>query len=350
MITVSHRCFFHCRFGPGPHRVKVFVVFPDDADEEEYTFTLEMAPLSSTPHAVHIFLEQVYHHLWDDAYIYLNGPHILQIGPEQTFEEESHNGDDRAAALKPFRELQLDTLVFPEYSEDFPHSMWTVGFTGRPGGPDFYINKVDNSKLHGPGGQFQHDLDEFADPCFAKVVDGFGTLKKIFSVPTSEDPEWKWFYDDPIYIVAMEIIDLATPQNDGVVSQEEQLAVNQNQGNNTSHHHHRTEEKDSWDSSDSGDGVDHSQGSSDMTGPGASENTTYAQNGPVVEPETGHAETFESSPGTDSSSTRVDPVSTEGEKGGYAETGEDAKTSTKKHFHRKHKEKLQHPHLEHVVP
>ena len=199
-------CF---RFGPGPHEVEFSVVLPYDEKEQERQFVVEMAPLDSMPHAVHLFLEQVDHGLWNDAQFYLNGPHVLQGGPsyEEVDDDESEE-EARARRLLPFRKLQLDSLVFPEYSNDFPHLQWTLGLTGRPGGPDFYINKADNTRSHGPGGQSQHDLEEFADPCFAKVVDGFDVLKEIFSVETvQDDPEYKWFFEEPVYIVHAEIME-----------------------------------------------------------------------------------------------------------------------------------------------
>jgi hypothetical protein len=134
-----------------------------------------MAPLSDMPHAVHLFLEQVSHELWDNSWFYINGPHVLQAGPQ--VEEGDGTGEDpRSVSLRPFHELDLEKMSFPEYSENFPHVPWTLGFTGRPGGPDFYINKVDNRYAHGPGGQHHHDLQELADSCFAKVIKGFEAL------------------------------------------------------------------------------------------------------------------------------------------------------------------------------
>lgn len=45
---------------------------------------------------------------------------------------------------------------------------------GRPGGPDFYISTIDNTKNHGPGSQNKDAklLDE-ADNCFAMLISGF---------------------------------------------------------------------------------------------------------------------------------------------------------------------------------
>lgn len=179
------------------------LVLPTESPDHVRTFLLEMAPLNIMPHSVHLFLEQVSHNLWKDAFFYLNGPHVLQGGPQaEAGWEEATGLDTRELALRPFRELELAHLAFPEYSTDFPHVPWSVGFTGRPGGPDFYINKMDNSFAHGPGGQYQHDLDEFGDPCFAKVVDGFDTLHDVFRLSTySDNSQYNNFMKEPVRIL-----------------------------------------------------------------------------------------------------------------------------------------------------
>jgi len=82
------------------------------------------------PHANHLFLEQVSHGLWNNAAFHVNQVHILQVGPSTREHREK------------FRDYELERLAFPEYSEQFPHSRWTLGFAGRPGGPSWYINKV----------------------------------------------------------------------------------------------------------------------------------------------------------------------------------------------------------------
>jgi len=181
----------------------------------EHYFIAEMAPLSLVPHAVHLFLQQVYHGLWDHTFIYLNGPHVAQWGPQQFYEDGSataDGNDDRALALKPFRDMRLDTLAFPEYSPEFPHVPWTLGFTGRPGGPDVYINKVDNTVAHGPGGQYQHDIEEQADPCFARIVEGKESLEKVFHLPVYGDgSDYNYFLHDPIEIIKAVVLD-GTPE------------------------------------------------------------------------------------------------------------------------------------------
>ena len=119
----------------------------------------DMAPLDLMPVAVNLFLQQVHHGLWDGCYFVANPHHVLQAGPHD------HGR---------FRDAKLESMPFQEYHEGYPHERHTVGFSGRPGGPNFYINKINNTMTHGPGGQDQHDLHEEADSCFAKLSGGGG--------------------------------------------------------------------------------------------------------------------------------------------------------------------------------
>jgi hypothetical protein len=102
-------------FGEGPHRVKVSLKLPGDEEGIEHYIVIEMAPLDLMPHAVHLFLEQVAHHLWDNTKIYLNGPHIFQAGPQD------YMGDTEGSALQRFLDTKLDKLSFPEYNPEYPH-------------------------------------------------------------------------------------------------------------------------------------------------------------------------------------------------------------------------------------
>jgi len=195
------------RFGPGPHEVQ----FSFTMQGVERNFVVEMAPLEYVPHAVHVFLEQVEHGLWNGCYFYLNGPHVIQAGPQLSDEDEASSDDedaeDRATAMHPFKSQGLDQLAFPDYSDNFPHSPWTLGFTGRPGGPDFYINKVDNTKSHGPGGQFQHALEEQGDSCFGKITRGKEHAAALFAQPVYGDrSEWHFFLTEPVEINKAEIL------------------------------------------------------------------------------------------------------------------------------------------------
>jgi hypothetical protein len=177
----------------------------------DYDIVIEMAPLDTVPHAIHLFLEQIEHGLWNGAYFYINTRHVLQAGPS------SPNGYKDLAKGKPpdtkrFEDLQLDTLAFPDYSHEFPHDIWTVGFAGRPGGPDFYINKLDNIESHGPGGQIQHALEEQGDSCFGRITKGKEHMDDLlFNQPTIREGDFKEFMQNQVPIVRAVIL---TPKPD----------------------------------------------------------------------------------------------------------------------------------------
>jgi len=130
---------------------------------------METAPIDQMPHAIRTFMDFVQNHVFDDTLFIHKVEHVVLAAPI-----------DLDGNLKN-REMSK-SLLFPEYSEKFPHVEHTVGFQGRPGGPQIYINLDDNSHDHGPGGQKQYDLVEEADPCFAKVISGFDVLKDMISI------------------------------------------------------------------------------------------------------------------------------------------------------------------------
>jgi hypothetical protein len=255
------------RFGPGPHRVEITYALGyldshnNNAVEDtrpRYNFVVQLAPLDAVPHAIHLFLEQVEHGLLTGTYFYLNGPHIVQAGPQldedehfeyedvktfdengqitnndgdpvhvaaakslhvwsaRTAEEEGEDDDEgnefaqEDRRMRRFAEMGLDKLAFPDYSPEFPHVPWTLGYTGRPGGPDWYINKVDNTKGHGPGGQHQHALEEQGDSCFGFVEEGQGRTNlamHLFGGSIYNDrTEWHYFLEEPVEIVQAVIL------------------------------------------------------------------------------------------------------------------------------------------------
>jgi len=183
-------------FGPGPHEVELEIEYPkylDDVEPASWprtrgTFRMEMAPLPLMPIAVNLFLQQVHHKLWNGSSFVINAMHILQAGPHTYSEGPPGSYDANIPELAgKFESARLDKMPFQEYSKDYPHAKYTLGFAGRPGGPDFYINKIDNSVNHGPGGQSHHDLHEEADPCFAKLVKGMEILDELNMLPTDMD-------------------------------------------------------------------------------------------------------------------------------------------------------------------
>ena len=60
------------------------------------------------------------HGLWNNAWFYLNGPHVLQGGPQNEEPAPGHP-PKKGMSLNQFKEQGLDALAFPEYSDEFPH-------------------------------------------------------------------------------------------------------------------------------------------------------------------------------------------------------------------------------------
>jgi cyclophilin family peptidyl-prolyl cis-trans isomerase len=179
---MSHRRVLE-KYGPGPHKVEVMLAFdPDSKLEGDATrFVLELAPVDDMPHAVHWFLEQVDNKLWDKCAFHRNANHVIQAGPVGNFLTAPNEG-----LSKKFKDSGFDSVLFQEYSDNYKHYKYTLGYAGRPGGPDFYINMQDNSRLHGPGGQGSYTDNEEADPCFSRVVEGFDAVVRMHQSDNEE--------------------------------------------------------------------------------------------------------------------------------------------------------------------
>lgn len=194
-------------FGPGPHRVEFKIEYPhapnppENENSDPTTWVrwtsyllMEMAPIDLMPHTVNLFLKQVIQGLWDGTSVAMNARHVLQIGPQYTapgIDIDAAN-DAGMKRYQDFYAKGLHKLTYQEYSPKYPHTQYTVGLAGRPSGPDFYINKIDNTIMHGPGGQMHSgEMHNEADPCFAKLMDGtrpfMDILAAIDKVPVTSE-------------------------------------------------------------------------------------------------------------------------------------------------------------------
>jgi cyclophilin family peptidyl-prolyl cis-trans isomerase len=148
-------------YGPGPHRVRFTAELGENLNS---TFIVELVPVEAMPHSVHFFLDLVAAHVWDHT-VFLHHEdvdHVMATAPIDYYTQK--------VKFMHLHTLGWANLGFPEYHEDFPHEKYTLGFAGQ--GPTFYINTMDNARIHGPGGQGHHLLPQDADPCFGKVVEG----------------------------------------------------------------------------------------------------------------------------------------------------------------------------------
>ena len=82
-----------------------------------------------------------------------------------------YDGSPASDKEKDFSEAGLESVAFREYSPKYPHTKHTIGFAAD-GSPSFYINTEDNTEIH------------VGDPCFAKIISGFDTIRRLESSPT----------------------------------------------------------------------------------------------------------------------------------------------------------------------
>jgi len=150
------------RWGTG----NVYVDFQTDYGD----FRMKMAPFSVMPHTTSWFLTLADSGYWDGCGFVRNAMHILQANCNP---KESSVGKSQ----------ERISIAFQEYNEKYQHRPYTFGIAGRPGGPDWYINLIDNSRTHGPGGQ---PKDPEADPCFAELVSGKEVIKKLHKLEHEE--------------------------------------------------------------------------------------------------------------------------------------------------------------------
>lgn len=186
------------KFGPGPHNVELHVQFDSHKGRvDQGWILLELAPLDEMPHATYWFLEQVSRKLFDGNSFNRNPGHIIQAGPYKNFLTNNKDPPSR----EKFKKSGFDSILFQEYSPKFPHKTHTVGYSGRPGGPSFYINIKDNTVPHGPGGQSIGDVSE-ADVCFAKVKKGIDLVDRMSKLPVKDGGQ----FESNVAIVSAHII------------------------------------------------------------------------------------------------------------------------------------------------
>lgn len=152
------------KFGKGPYGIEVCVIM----EGERKFFTIQTAPNELAPHTIRTFMEMVHHKIWDETIFYHQAEHVA-VGVPVNIKGEKREGEF------------VKSLLFPEYSEKFPHKENTIGFQGNPGGPEFYINIDDNTNYHGPGKQ-AYDAMEEGESCFGKIVRGMDVVQKFQAI------------------------------------------------------------------------------------------------------------------------------------------------------------------------
>jgi hypothetical protein len=146
-------------------KIKLDVEFPDSMINNNINKTdsiiFELAPIDLVPYSIFYFLRLIDN--WEGGSFFRNAGHVKQV---------------------KYYNTKMKSLAFQEYSSEFPHIKYSLGFAGRPGGPQFYISTRDNTVNHGPGSQ--GSLTE-ADSCFAKInlndINSINTVNNISFQP-----------------------------------------------------------------------------------------------------------------------------------------------------------------------
>jgi hypothetical protein len=136
------RALLPIRYGPEPYIVDMKVGFPQtmlqagnwSAAEPQFAIIpIKMAPMEHVPYCTFYFLENIVKNFKKGSF-HRRASHVLQamIG-----------GGNKAAGF-----------AFQEYSKEYPHKKYTLGYAGRPSSAHaLYISTMDNSGNHGPGSQ-----------------------------------------------------------------------------------------------------------------------------------------------------------------------------------------------------
>jgi hypothetical protein len=156
--------------------VKVEIAFLNDEEAgmaeavvKQASFVIQMLDLSKMPHAIHLFLEQVNHNLWNDISFAMSSPSILLADPNSRVDSGDNN------RISAFEDAGLAAMGFVEplhNSSGVPNDAWSVCFVGK--GPAFYIDKENR--------QSTNDDDS---PCFGVVKDGKNVLREMYNANTS---------------------------------------------------------------------------------------------------------------------------------------------------------------------
>ena len=142
-------------------------------ETSEGSMLMETAPFHLLPVVVYYFLNQVEEKLWDHRAFFRAESHVIQAS------DMCGDCEDRESRIK-----HQKGIPFQEYSDQYPHHKFVLGIAGRPGGPDIYVNMMDNEKLHGPGGQgFAYNGDPDSDAAFGKLISGQEVAQKIQKLP-----------------------------------------------------------------------------------------------------------------------------------------------------------------------
>jgi len=165
------------RYGEGPYRINVTLTEGmasqqgnGGAPDNHRWFVIETAPTSLMPHAVDLFTRMaVDYKLYDGLTLLV--PHHGSDNAESSLLHTVALSATTYEYLDKHFEASVPNLVpklaFAEHSDRYPIEKYSVAFAGRPGGPHFYINLLDDDDESARSKQL-----DMGEACFGKVVEG----------------------------------------------------------------------------------------------------------------------------------------------------------------------------------
>lgn len=160
---------------------------------------LDLVPLESMPHTVRTVLNLAARGLLNGGTFFLARDHILVGGPVDAGDTVRNDRMSQRLAAEGY--FPDGALLFKEDAGDAcDHAQHTVGFN-QLGGPEFYINLLDNTANHGPRRLADGTIRE-GDPCFARVVAGVDVVDRIVAMKDARDDSLAG-----VYIVNVEVVD-----------------------------------------------------------------------------------------------------------------------------------------------
>jgi hypothetical protein len=137
---------------------------------------IETAMVMEMPHAIDHFVRMVEKKLWEGLVLVHEADSQIVMATPMSM-DGSHTW-----ASQRFVNANLTHMAFNEYSPAFPpphHRKFSVAFSGRPGGPNFYINLSDEA-------EFSHEHES----TFGVVLEGRDVFLKML-MQESGDPQSK---------------------------------------------------------------------------------------------------------------------------------------------------------------
>lgn len=185
------RQYIHDKYGSPPYIIEMSLKFPNSMSEYENQdpfnkITFQLAPIEHVPYCVFYFLEYILPS-FKGGNFKRNAPHVLQA----KLEMDKH--------IEPF--------AFQEYSQNYTHKEYTIGYAGRPSNAQhIYISTRDNTRNHGYGSQGSKTE---ADGIIGEIIGGYNDIDVVNRMRSQPGVSQKnGFIHDPKHFISIQYMRL----------------------------------------------------------------------------------------------------------------------------------------------